>query len=777
MTITRKLTFGAALLTIVAVIISAGSTGFLAQQQSSKALSQSVEQQFLAVAAGREGALQQRFQADSDQLLSLANSRLTQEAVYGFIRPFVSYRYEVETPTLEQLKSTMASWYSSRYQSLYREQTAGASAPVSQWLDKMTLEGLLIQKYYVADNPHSAAQLALMEDRSDASIYGQQHRRYQSSYAEVVNRYGYQDLMLIDASSANVIYSVTKGPVFASSLQNGPFADSALAELVKALQQQPEQQVMVSRFSEFSGFFNRQVVFVGVQVRHPVYSPTKALGYLVIQIPAERFTALMTGNQQWADIGLGQTGEAYLVGADQRLVTELRPVLTADQQLLPQLVQSVAAEQRPRAQALQRLSGMAVMESPEVKQALTGSSGIAQTTDYLGRPVLKAWQPVQLGQQQLALITQQSIDESLGSIKTLQQQLVFSVIIAVVLLGLVAALAASMLAKYLTGPLIMLSRRINQAAEQRDLTQQFALTSKDEVADIGAALNLLFGSFAKVIAGLKQHAELTASSATENVQISQQCKEATLVQQKDLGNLSQDANNVIAAMNDMANQMTQAATQASDAQVQATEGAQSVADVATLMRELAQQVADSGENMQALQAAATDISSVLDTIKGVSEQTNLLALNAAIEAARAGEHGRGFAVVADEVRRLSGSTQEATGQIQQMLNRLMQTVNEASVALQSEQRSAQICVEGSVKAEQILSRIRTAVQAISQATEQVAQVASMENKRVGQMEQSLLQVSHSADMTGEAMLQLATTAQDQEALALKMQQSAAEFRV
>ncbi|MEE2000964.1 hypothetical protein QWY20_05820 [Alkalimonas sp. MEB108] len=215
------------------------------------------------MAAGRQASLEQRYQSDSDLLLSLANSRLTQEAVYGFVRPYVSYRYEVATPPLDELRQNMLQWYQQQYQPWYRQQSRGQDAPVAQWVEQMKLESLLLQQYYMRDNTHPIAELAELTDRSDASIYGQQHRMYQPSYREVVERYGFDDLMLVDAQSLDVIYSVRKTPVFATSLRNGPFSDSALAELAVRMQQQPAG-VMLSRFAEFAGYAEQPTLFMAV---------------------------------------------------------------------------------------------------------------------------------------------------------------------------------------------------------------------------------------------------------------------------------------------------------------------------------------------------------------------------------------------------------------------------------------------------------------------------------------------------------------------------------
>ena len=266
-------------------------------------------------------------QLDSQQQLlnALAHNRLTQEAIYSFKNPFVSYRYEVSAPNLDSLKQQMADWYKAKYQPYFQTQTEGLQVNTDTWLEKSKFETLLLQKFYVADNPQPLGKQQLLEDRSDGSVYGQQHKKYHSSFKEIVDRYGFQDLMLVDANSLDVLYNVNKGPVFASNLQNGAFADTELAKLAKTLKQKPKAGLQISAISAFNGSFQQQVLFFGVPVFHPNSSETP-VGFLIAQYPVSRFTDLMTGNQKWQDLGLGQTGDLYLVDQEQTLVTEALPL-------------------------------------------------------------------------------------------------------------------------------------------------------------------------------------------------------------------------------------------------------------------------------------------------------------------------------------------------------------------------------------------------------------------------------------------------------------------
>ncbi|WP_233080855.1 methyl-accepting chemotaxis protein [Rheinheimera soli] len=768
MNIARKLTLGAGVLTVMAVILSASTSGLLALKDSSDAVHQSAEQQFQALAASRHTMLHTQLDSQQQLLNALAHNRLTQEAIYSFKNPFVSYRYEVSAPNLDGLKQQMGDWYNTKYQPYFQAQTQGLSVNTNEWLEKSKFETLLLQKFYVAENPQPLGKQQLLEDRSDGSVYGQQHKKYHSSFKEIVDRYGFQDLMLVDANSMDVLYNVNKGPVFASNLQSGAFANTELATLAKNLKQKPKAGLQISAITAFTGAFSQQVLFFGVPVFHPNSADTP-IGFLIAQYPVSRFTDLMTGNQKWQDLGLGQSGDLYLVDQDHKLVTELRPYLTDKSRFVADYPQFKTGPYG--------LGGHSVLKLPQIDAALAGKSGVAEAEDYRGVDSLISWRPLQIGQQQYALIVQQDLSESMAAVSTIRTNLVLSTLLSVLLLGILVVLLVYVLARRFAKPMLALHQRIEASAQSHDLTVRFDLQSRDEVADIGAALNTLFGAFRSLVSKLSSTSEQSASAATQNLQISLECQNSAMQQGAAISHLLQQSQSLDQQLQHSAEQLRRSASQANHANQQADSGYQAVDLVASSMRHLAEQVSSSSQSMDHLRSAATDIVTVLDTIKGISEQTNLLALNAAIEAARAGEHGRGFAVVADEVRRLSGSTRQATMEIQHMLDRLMSTVDETALDLAKERQSAELCVTGSEQALHALKEIKQLIAEVSTDTTKIAQASEQQYQHNQQMRDELTAVQGLAAHTEQAMAELNQTAKQQEKLAAELLSNARTFRV
>jgi len=182
--------------TISAMLLAVGISSSMAGRASEAALSSSIDQRFLAVATGRRQALAQYMDQQRDMLQSLAHNRMTQEALQALRNPYQSYRYEVENPGLDALKTEVSQWYQQQYLPLAAQQ--GATPDVAGWLSNAPLETLLLQRYYLATNPHGPSALARLTDRADGSVYGQQHKRFHQSFREIVTRLHYDELYLVD---------------------------------------------------------------------------------------------------------------------------------------------------------------------------------------------------------------------------------------------------------------------------------------------------------------------------------------------------------------------------------------------------------------------------------------------------------------------------------------------------------------------------------------------------------------------------------------------------
>jgi len=261
------------------------------------------------------------------------------------------------------------------------------------------------------------------------------------------------------------------------------------------------------------------------------------------------------------------------------------------------------------------------------------------------------------------------------------------------------------------------------ASGDGDLTQRISKTSNDELGDVVDRFNQfvekLHSSITDVVKSINPLTTLSSDLGTltrETLQISANQNEAT----EQVSLVVEDMVASVKAVSNNANSASEAANQADKA---AKDGRDIVTKTVATINGLAEEVERAGEVIRKLEADTENVGTILDVIKGIAEQTNLLALNAAIEAARAGEQGRGFAVVADEVRTLASRTQDSTQEIQKVIEELQAAARSAVEVMGQSKQSAQTSVEQAAKTGESLAAITERVEAITDMNRQIATAA------------------------------------------------------
>ena len=323
-------------------------------------------------------------------------------------------------------------------------------------------------------------------------------------------------------------------------------------------------------------------------------------------------------------------------------------------------------------------------------------------------------------------------------------------------------------------------KKLNNAANgmaEGDLTIQCESSSNDELGQVISAFNDLGNKFRSVITELKASTIQLASAAEETSVITSETSHRIKQQQSETEQVVTAMNQMTITVQDVARNAGMADGAAHDADEKANEGISVAASALTATEDLAKEVQLAADVIQRLEAESDSIGAVIDVIRGIAEQTNLLALNAAIEAARAGEQGRGFAVVADEVRTLAGRTQQSTQEIQGMIERLQQGAKDAGAAMNQGQDKAKHSLHQVERADEALNEISHAVARIKEMNSQIATAAEEQGTVAEEINRNIVAISDLSSESAQGAEETSQASSEQAQLAVSLDKLAMKFTV
>ncbi|RDE18385.1 methyl-accepting chemotaxis protein [Motiliproteus coralliicola] len=336
---------------------------------------------------------------------------------------------------------------------------------------------------------------------------------------------------------------------------------------------------------------------------------------------------------------------------------------------------------------------------------------------------------------------------------------------AIVSLLVILSIAFSIalgLARTIAQPLVELKELMGQAASEHDLTLRSDYRSRDEVGQMSEAFNEMLDSFDGIITEVNSSAQQVSTSATELSAATAQTQAGMQQQHQESEMVAAAVNEMSATVHDVANNTESTAQATHAASLAASQGKQQVREAVDAVNELSMQLEQSGSLTTQLKEESANIASILEVINNIADQTNLLALNAAIEAARAGEQGRGFAVVADEVRTLAQRTAQSTGEIQQVITSLQNGAESAADAMAKSHQVAIGVVDKAHQADQALDQI---VGDVSQIDDMTTQIASAAEQQSAVTEEINTNVSRINDVSSECATAADQVAESSESLA------------
>ena len=365
-------------------------------------------------------------------------------------------------------------------------------------------------------------------------------------------------------------------------------------------------------------------------------------------------------------------------------------------------------------------------------------------------------------------------DEIYGGVQATTQK----VILINILLALVLIAGAVLLAGRIAVPIVKTAAMLDAISRgEADLTKQLKVSSQDEIGMLAEAFNRFIEKMRQLMVQLNNTAHLVENSASRMSALSEQTKTDSVSQQQSVELVATATTQMGATVNEIANNASDTAESSSKAADDASQSYREVENTVSQITTLNDDILKASEVIERLAADIGQISSILTVISNISEQTNLLALNAAIEAARAGEQGRGFAVVADEVRTLASRTQDSTQEVNTMIATLKQGASDAVNAMAVGMERAEKAVAGAELAGSSISSITSSIQHISDMSTMVATATEEQSTVVDDLNRHITAINDISKRTADASIEAVQACDQLYASASELTALVERFRV
>ncbi|WP_199244010.1 methyl-accepting chemotaxis protein [Bacterioplanes sanyensis] len=495
---------------------------------------------------------------------------------------------------------------------------------------------------------------------------------------------------IVSASTGSLNSNLSAGDIVANGQRAGGFMYLYLGTQDGNMVMRPDDELPAGYDPRVRPWYT-QAKQAGKQIITPPYVDAST-GVMVITFAEPTRNGVLAGDvaltevvDQVLDIDLGENGYAALLNDEQKFMVH------PDDALLDKPVSNL-------------LDGSTRLQLGQIV-----------TAEFDGRKSLLGLYPVDGTDWQVLLVAPEK--EAYASLSALRWSSWVTGILTIVIVTLITGVIISRLLK----PLANLSVAMSDIAQgDADLTKRLEVLRNDEIGALSHAFNVFIGSIHELVSqSMSSSKELDSlsSSARTNAEENNQ---AVQVQQSEISQVAVAVNELSSTSSEVASNASDTAGAAQNATAEGQSGMVNAEENKRRMGRLTDQIDDATGVITQLDEQAQQITGILATIQGIAEQTNLLALNAAIEAARAGEQGRGFAVVADEVRTLSQRTHEATGEIQEMIDNLKQHSQSAVSIMQTSKDLTAETADSAAQVTQSLTAIADALGDISERSQNIA---------------------------------------------------------
>ncbi|WDD99781.1 methyl-accepting chemotaxis protein [Thalassomonas actiniarum] len=585
-----------------------------------------------------------------------------------------------------------------------------------------------------------------MLDSTSPSTQINSAHEHHGYFENFINTYGYYDLFLID-HTGEIFYTVTREADYQTNLVSGAYKDSGLGRLFK--QVSSTKQFAMADFSRYAPSNNAPAGFIALPF---TTAPGQTL-VVALQLSIDSINRVMQQRE-----GMGESGESYLVGSDL--------LMRSDSYLDPN-GHSVSASFAGDIQN----NGV---DTRAAQLAIKGETGNNIITDYNGNPVLSAYSPLDIYGARWAILSEIDVTEAFAPVYRLYWTLFFVVLSAIIaIIALALVMSKSILRPLAAEPKEM--RHIAETISGGDLT--IAFEQNRENASVYGAMKKMTLELKHMVGEIVHNSINLASLSQQTSASSLQSTESLQEQQGSIEQIATAIEQMAMSIHDVAGNTSSVATSTASARSQSGEASEKLNQAIRDLNHLDNEIIQTSAVIQGLADNSVEIGLVLEVIRGIAEQTNLLALNAAIEAARAGEQGRGFAVVADEVRTLASKTQESTQNIESMISKLQSAASEAVNAIATSHAIAEQTIGNTDLAARSVDKMNDEMGTITEMAEAIASAVEQQSSVSTEISQNISTISQVAYENAASAGQVSAASEEISTISSTLNQLSLKFKV
>ncbi|MBL4622142.1 MAG: methyl-accepting chemotaxis protein [Immundisolibacteraceae bacterium] len=774
MTIRTKLLVGAMVLAVVPVLLSSGITGWQAYRSAQQALVAQAGERLVSMREMKKSQVEGAFKNITDQMLSQTQSRMTIDAMVEFGRNYLEFEYVVTNSPEEQTKQRKAisRYYQQVFSDSYQQLNPGRdSLNVEKYVSNLDKDGVAAQYFYMVNTEFDLDNKEKFDKAQDGTGYTWFHGDFHPILRDYRHKFDVYDIYFVEPENGIVAYSVRKEIDYGTSLLSGSFRDSALADAFRqAMATDSHDKVIITDMSAHIPSLGQQSIFMAA----PIFEGYQKVGVLVFQLSADKIGRMMTDGERWQEMGLSTTGENYIVGADSVMRSPSRFFLEQPESYLESVIDP-ALKQLAAAQGT--TVGLQKISTEGVESALQGNSGFKTFAGYSGNQVMSAFTPLEVPGLDWVILSEIGLDDTLSATIGLRNDIVITAVTIVVVMLIIGAGLGGWFANNITRPIIKIVEAMDDIAEgEGDLTRRLDASGTDELSRLAGGFNQFISKIDSLVGDVALTTKNLVNEAHSLEDVTVRTTADVNAQRGETEELGNALDEVLGAVNAVTDSAAEAASAAREADVEAREGDEVVQKVVRSIGSLEHDIQSTATVIEQLNRESDAVGSVIDVISDIAEQTNLLALNAAIEAARAGEQGRGFAVVADEVRTLASRTQQSTEEIQQTISRIQQGTKSAVKVMATSQENAQEVVSQVHIAGERLSSITGAVARISDMNEQIAGAAAEQSAVMENVKENVNNINAVAERTETGAQQTSTSSEQVMKLADNLEHLVSQFK-